>query len=102
MQNDFEDREKAFQLAMDRFANSDDGILILQELMKLCGWEASSMTALDDRGNIDPLKSAFNDGQRNIWWKLRLHIPRQAKIHIELPELPVVHKDEQLDQLEGI
>lgn len=96
-----------FALYMQDLCRNEAGFLFLSELYKITGYSIERMVALDDRGNVDPYKTMYNDGQRNIWVQVRRWLPNEYRSLIEdtpdlLQAIADQKQEDDQEQLKGI
>ena len=80
--------EKVLRQAIERIANSPDGVLFLQYIIEMTGYRAPGVCLSAKTGEVDALASMFDAGRRSVYVDLRYLLPYNRLAVIELPEPP--------------
>lgn len=76
-------RQKELMDAYKRLAKTEDGQMVLRDIMEYCGFK-NIATVLDSKTlQIDTVKTVYNDARREVWAGLRKKIPFNLLNQIE-------------------
>ena len=63
--------------AYKRFAMTDDGEIIMADLMNFCGRDKTSVSATSQGLPIDPYQTHVNEGKRRVWLRIDSYVNRK-------------------------
>lgn len=73
--------EADFRESLNRVASTEDGMVVINRLMNMCGFCLSSVVTQD--GTVDKDAVSFNEGRRSVYLNIRSRIQKRYLKKIE-------------------
>ena len=84
-----EDKEfLRLQQAYKRILRNSDGLLVFRDIMQQCGFQAPSVVANPQTGEIYIDSTVYNEARRNLWLDLRKKMPIDRLVLVEYGQIP--------------